>query len=56
VRSNADVEQTFVGDGLVAGTWRLKDGRVETEAFAPLPRSARRGLEDEAARLEEWLR
>jgi hypothetical protein len=56
VRSNADVEQTFLVDGLVAGTWRFRDGRLTTAPFAPLPRATKRGLEDEAARLEAWLR
>jgi len=56
VRTNADVEQTFLVDGLVAGTWRFKDGRLTTTLFAALPRTARRELEDEAARLEAWLR
>ncbi|MDQ2909730.1 MAG: winged helix DNA-binding domain-containing protein [Actinomycetota bacterium] len=56
VRSNADVEQTFLVDGLVAGVWRFKDGRVTTEPFAPLPRTPRRELEDEAGRLAAWLR
>jgi hypothetical protein len=55
VRSNADVEQTFLVDGFVAGTWRVKRGRVETKSFAPLPRTARRELEDETARLTAWL-
>jgi hypothetical protein len=56
VRSNADVEQTFLVDGLVAGVWRFKDGRVTTKPFAPLPSTSRRELEDEAARLAEFLR
>jgi hypothetical protein len=56
VRSNTDVEQTFLVDGLVAGVWRFKDGRVETQSFAPLPPAARHELEDEARRLAAWLR
>jgi hypothetical protein len=56
VRTNADVEQTFLVDGLVAGTWRFRDRRLTTMPFAPLPRAARRELEDEAAHLEAWLR
>jgi hypothetical protein len=56
VRSNADVEQTFLVDGLVAGTWRFKDERLTTAPFAPLPREARRELQEEAARLATWLR
>jgi DNA glycosylase AlkZ-like len=42
---------TFLVDGTVAGTWRYEQGRVQTKPFDPLPRSARRELEDEAARL-----
>jgi hypothetical protein len=56
VRKNADVQPTFTVDGYVAGVWRVDRGRVVTEPFAPLPRAARRELEDEAARLEAWLR
>jgi len=50
------VAATFLADGRVAGTWRVDGGRVRLEPFAPLPRSARHELEDEAARLEAWLR
>jgi hypothetical protein len=35
----------------VAGTWRYEKGKVRLEAFAPVPRTARRELEDEADRL-----
>jgi hypothetical protein len=56
VRKNADVQPTFTVDGLVAGIWSFKRGRVTTEPFAPLPRSAKRELEDEAGRLAAWLR
>jgi hypothetical protein len=49
------VRSTFLVDGVVAGAWELEDGRVRLQPFAPLPRSARRDLEDEAARLEAWL-
>jgi Winged helix DNA-binding domain len=55
VRKNADVQPTFTADGYVAGVWRVEKGRVVTEPFAPLPRTARRELEDEAARLAAWL-
>jgi DNA glycosylase AlkZ-like len=50
------VEATFLVDGAVAGVWRVDGGRVRAEPFAPLPRAARREVEDEAARLEAWLR
>jgi Winged helix DNA-binding domain len=53
---NGDVSQAFLVDGFVAGAWRHEGDRVVLEAFAPLPRAARRGLEDEARRLTAWLR
>jgi Winged helix DNA-binding domain len=55
IRQNGDVAQTFLVDGFVAGIWRVVDGRVALEPFAPLSRSARREVEDEAARLESFL-
>jgi hypothetical protein len=55
VRKNADVQPTFTVDGYVAGVWRVEKQRVVTEPFAPLPRGARRELEDEVARFEAWL-
>jgi hypothetical protein len=55
IRMNGDVAQTFLVDGIVAGTWRVEDGRVVPEPFAALPDSARRELEDEAGRLESFL-
>jgi hypothetical protein len=55
VRKNADVQPTFIVDGRVAGIWSFKGGRVTTEPFAPLPRAAKRELEDEAGRLAAWL-
>ena len=38
------------------GLWHVEDGRVRLEPFAPLPRAARREVEEEAARLEAFLR
>jgi hypothetical protein len=55
VIQGGEVRATFLVDGFVAGTWSF-DGRVRLEPFAPLPRRARRELEDEAARLEAFLR
>ena len=55
VRKNADVQPTFTVDGLVAGSWSFRRGRVTTEPFAPLPRTGKRELEDEASRLAAWL-
>jgi len=56
VIEGGEVRPTFLVDGFVAGTWSLLDGRVQLEPFAPLPRSAKREVEDEATRLEGFLR
>jgi hypothetical protein len=57
VGKNGDVAQAFLVDGVVAGEWNAdKSGKVTLEPYAPLPRVARRAVEDEAARLEAWLR
>ena len=55
IGQNGDVAQTFLVDGLVAGTWRVDDGRVVAEPFEPLSASTRRELEDEGERLEAFL-
>jgi hypothetical protein len=55
IQKNGDVRQTFLVDGLVAGTWQVERSRVVPEPFEPLPRAARREVEDEAARLEAWI-
>jgi hypothetical protein len=55
IQRNGDVQQTFLVDGLVAGLWAQDGGRIRLEPFAPLPRTARRELEEEAARLNSWL-
>jgi hypothetical protein len=52
---NGDVAQTFLVDGFVAGTWRVADGHVVVEPFAPLPRSVRGELDEEAGRLEAFV-
>ena len=57
IGKNGDVVQTFLVDGVVAGTWAADaKGKVTVDPFAPLPRVARREVDDEAARLEAWLR
>jgi hypothetical protein len=56
VIEGGEVRPTFLVDGFVAGTWSLDAGRVRFEPFSPLPRGARRELEDEAARLEAFVR
>ena len=55
IRQNGDVAQTFLVDGLVAGTWTVEDGRVVTKPFAPLSRRVKGNVEEEAARLEAFL-
>lgn len=56
IGKNGDVTQTFLVDGVVAGSWTSdKKGKVEVEPYAPLPRAARRDVDDEAKRLEAWL-
>jgi winged helix DNA-binding protein len=52
---NGDVAQTFLVDGLVAGAWSFRNGRVSTEPFAALPRSVQREVKEEAALLEAFL-
>ena len=42
---------TFLVDGVVAGTWRYEKGKVALDPFEPLARRARPELEDEAKRL-----
>ena len=56
IAKNGDVQQTFLVDGFVAGTWRHESDRVLLDSFEPLPRTVRRELEDEAGRLAAWLR
>jgi hypothetical protein len=55
IHKNGDVQQTFLVDGSVAGLWRQEGERIVLEPFVPLPRGARRELENEAARLAAWL-
>jgi uncharacterized protein YcaQ len=43
---------TFLLDGVVAGRWKLEDGRVRLEPFRRIPKEARRELVEEAERLE----
>jgi Winged helix DNA-binding domain len=52
---NGDVAQTFLVDGLVAGIWRVENGRVVAEPFASLPRGAQHEVDEEAGRLEAFL-
>jgi Winged helix DNA-binding domain len=56
VIEGGEVRATFLVDGFVAGTWSLDDGRVQLQPFAALRRSTRSEIEDEAARLEAFVR
>jgi hypothetical protein len=56
VIEGGEVRATFLVDGFVAGLWSLENARVRLEPFAPLPRRSRRELEEEAARLEAFVR
>ena len=51
-----EVRSTFLVDGFVAGTWSFEGDRVRLEPFAPLPRGVRREVEQEARRLEAFVR
>ena len=55
IKLNGDVAQTFLVDGVVAGLWRLENGRVAAEPFEPLPRAVRQAVDEEAGRLETFL-
>ena len=46
---------TFLVDGQVAGTWTEQKGKVKPEPFEPLPRAAKRAVEEEARRLEAFV-
>jgi Winged helix DNA-binding domain len=55
IRANGDVAPTFLVDGFVAGMWRVEDGHVVLEPFAPLSRPVRREVDEEAGRLQAFL-
>lgn len=54
IGANGDVAQTFLVDGIVAGTWRLDGERVAIQPFARLPRAVRAEVEEEAERLQAF--
>jgi len=41
----------FLIDGAVAGTWRYEGGRIHTDPFEPIPRTAKGELEEESRAL-----
>lgn len=53
---NPQSVNTFLVDGAVAGTWRNDKGRVLVEPFEPLDPAVRREVDDEAERLEAFVR
>jgi hypothetical protein len=55
VIEGGEVRATFLVDGFVAGLWSVEDGRVRVAPFAPLARTERTAVEDEAGRLEAFL-
>jgi len=55
IDKRGDVAQTILVDGRVRGVWHMDGGRVRLEPFEPLPRTARRELEGEAARVEAFV-
>ena len=46
---------TFTVDGQVAGTWREEKGKVLVKPFEPLPKAARREVDEEASRLAQFI-
>jgi len=58
-RDNGDVQQTFLVDGSVAGTWRIERAKTKAtivlEPLAPLPRAVRDEAGDEATRLVRFV-
>ncbi len=59
IQKNGDVAQTILVDGFVAGTWVVERTKtkatLQIEPFTPLPRAARRELEEEGERLVRFV-
>jgi len=53
-RKNATTKNTFTVDGFVAGAWRIDNGKLSVQPFAPLPAKVRREVDAEGARLLAW--
>jgi hypothetical protein len=65
IARNGDVAPTYLVDGLVAGLWWTESGgkdgvgggtRIAYEPFEPVSRTTRAALDDEAARLVDFVR
>jgi hypothetical protein len=52
---NGGVGSTLFLDGLLAGVWRVEDGRIVVDAFRPLAKADRRAVDDEVGRVEALL-
>ena len=53
---NGGVAHAFFADGMMAGLWRLVDGRVEiVTTLRPLTKQEQSELDDEISRVEELL-
>jgi hypothetical protein len=46
---------TFLVDGFLRGTWRIEDGEVRVEPYAPLGKREAAAVEEEAQRLRTFL-
>jgi hypothetical protein len=55
IAKNGDVAQTILVDGFVAGTWEVKQKRLELEPFGPLRKGVRDELAAEGERLLAFL-
>jgi hypothetical protein len=53
--ANGGVGATLFVDGLLAGLWRVDDGRIVVEPFRSLTKAEQRGVHDEVARVEALL-
>ena len=53
--ANGGVGNTIFVDGFMAGLWRIREGRVETDVFVRLPRSDKTELDVEVAMVEDLL-
>lgn len=52
---NGGVGSALFVDGLLAGLWRVEDGRIRVEPFGALTRAQQREVEVEVARVEAFL-
>jgi hypothetical protein len=55
VTKNGLVHATILVDGFVAGTWQLEGGRVVLEPWGRLDAEVKRGLREEAERVEAFV-